>query len=40
MNKTLIQVVIGLVVAVALLMLVCCDEEGEQWPKVEATRSE
>jgi len=40
MNKTLIQVAIGLVVAVALLMLVGCDEEGEQWPKVEATRSE
>jgi len=40
MNKTLIQVVIGLVAAVALLMLVGCDEEGEQWPKVEATRQE
>jgi len=40
MNKTLIQVVIGLVVAVALLTLVGCDEEGEQWPKVEATRQE
>ena len=40
MNKTWIQVVIGLVVAAALLMLVGCDEEGEQWPKVEATRQE
>jgi len=40
MNKTSIQVVIGLVATVALLMLVGCDEEGEQWPKVEATRQE
>jgi len=38
MRKIWIHLVIGLVVAVALLMLVGCDEEGEQWPKVEATR--
>ncbi|MCK4410915.1 DUF4097 family beta strand repeat protein [Candidatus Bipolaricaulota bacterium] len=40
MRKIWIHVVIGLVVAAALLMLVGCDEEGEQWPKVEATRQE
>jgi len=40
MNKTLVQVAIGLVVAAALLMLVGCDEEGGKWPKVEATRQE
>lgn len=40
MRKIWIQVAIGLVVAVALLMLVGCDEEGVQWPKVEATRQE
>lgn len=38
MRKICIRVVVGLVAAVALLMLVGCDEIWEQWPKVEAVR--
>jgi len=40
MNKTLIQVVIGLVAAVALLMLAGCDEEWGIAPTVKGYRQE